>query len=384
MNKKLLMAAIGAALAAGPMMAAQAAPTVYGHLHLSLDNYKVDNATGASSSTTQRSLLNSNSSRFGLKGDEDFGGGLKGIWQVESGVFSATDGSGGFGSPLRNTFVGFAGSWGTAKFGRHDTPMKDMGRMVDLFNEQIGDARTVVGNNNGTVNGVNTGQSFDNRISNMVRYESPNMGGVKANLSYGMPECNTTASVANSNCSGNGTRTTSGDVLWSGGPVTAGLGYEKDNTGGVTNTPKIMRLIGKYSMADLTFNALYEKQKDITGNLPAGKSGDDRTAWSVGAGYKIANNMLKFQYSKANKSDQAATVAGSNDNSGKVWALGVDHSLSKSTLVYFAYAKAENGQGTNAYNVSNNLGGHDTTNVPNVGKLGGSSKSYSFGTIMNF
>ena len=35
MNKKLLIAAVGAALVAGPMMAAQAAPTVYGSFHMS-------------------------------------------------------------------------------------------------------------------------------------------------------------------------------------------------------------------------------------------------------------------------------------------------------------------------------------------------------------
>lgn len=367
MNKKLIFAAVGAALAAAPMLTAQAEATVYGHFHLSLDNYKVDNAATASSSTTQRSLLNSNSTRFGLKGGEDFGGGLKGIWQVESGAFNAADGgsgaSQGFGAQLRNTFVGFTGAWGTAKFGRHDTPMKDMGRAVDLFNEQIGDARTVVGS------GV-----FDQRISNMVRYESPDMGGIKANVSYGIPECHT----GNLGCTAPGTRVTSGDVLWSGGPVMAGLGYEKHGLG-TTNSEKNMRLIGKYNMDVLTFNALYEKSKDL-----AGLSGDDRNAWSLGAGYKLANNMLKFQYSKANKSDKAPLVAGSNDNSGKVWALGVDHSLSKMTMVYFAYAKAENGAGTTGYNVSSANAGHDTTNVPSVGKPGGSSKSYSFGTIMNF
>ena len=74
MNKKLIMAAIGAALAAGPMMAAQAAPTVYGHMHMSLDSYDnggsgfTYNSAGALTTPvgdTSRGLLNSNSSHQG-------------------------------------------------------------------------------------------------------------------------------------------------------------------------------------------------------------------------------------------------------------------------------------------------------------------------------
>ena len=45
MNKKLLMAAVGAALVAGPMVAVHAAgATLYGHMHMSLD--RQDNDSG--------------------------------------------------------------------------------------------------------------------------------------------------------------------------------------------------------------------------------------------------------------------------------------------------------------------------------------------------
>src|SRR3990167_6819734 len=139
MNKKLLIAAVGAALIAGPMLAAQAAPTVYGHFHESLDHY--DNG---GSPSTENGLLNNNSSRFGIKGDEDLGGGLKSIYQVESGAFVAVEGTSGFSGALRNTFMGFAGRLGVVKFGRHDTPYKDLGRKFDNFNEQVGDMRNFI------------------------------------------------------------------------------------------------------------------------------------------------------------------------------------------------------------------------------------------------
>ncbi|MEK7207402.1 MAG: porin, partial [Pseudomonadota bacterium] len=114
MNKKILMAAVGMALVAGPMVAAHAASaTVYGHMHMSMDRYDND--------VNEEGMMSNNSSRFGFKGDEDLGGGLKAIYQAESGVFTIDEGS-GFGGTLRTTYMGFAGSWGTVKFGRHDTP----------------------------------------------------------------------------------------------------------------------------------------------------------------------------------------------------------------------------------------------------------------------
>ena len=359
MNKKLLIAAVGAALVAGPMMAAQAAPTVYGSFHMSLDRYDVDGATAS----IEKGLLNSNSSRFGIKGDEDLGGGLKSIYQVEGGVFNADTGVGGLGDTLRNTYVGFSGSsWGAVKFGRHDTPVKDLGRAVDLFNEQIGDARNVIGVSTNTTGTTNT-NLFDARISNMVRYDSPSFSGVRFALQYGTPEAT------------GATRYTSGNGTWTSGPIMLGLGYEKHSFGSsALKEEKDIRLIGKYSMGDLTLAALYETMTDLVG-----VSGADRKAWGLGAGFKMANNLLKAQYYTTDKVDGQAT-----ENGGDIMALGVDHSFSKTTLAYFAYATASNDGGARGFNVSSGSGGHGTTNVPTVGKNGGDGKAYSFGTIIKF
>src|SRR3989344_4404628 len=102
MNKKLLMAAVGAALIAGPMVAAHAGATLYGHFNMSLD--RLDNDSG-----NEDGRMSNNASRFGVKGDEDLGGGLKAIYQMEAGVAPLDEGTGGLGGSLRNSFVGFAG-----------------------------------------------------------------------------------------------------------------------------------------------------------------------------------------------------------------------------------------------------------------------------------
>lgn len=376
MNKKLLIAAVGAALVAGPMMAAQAAPTVYGSFHMSLDRYDVDSSATV---TTERGLVNSNSSRFGIKGDEDLGGGLKSIYQVEGGVFAADDGTSGFGNTLRNTYLGFtSSSWGTVKLGRHDTPIKDLGRAIDQFNEQIGDARNITGN----------GGTFDARVNNMLRYDSADFGGIRFALLYNTPEArntqtiSTTASTASSPSTGTSTgtladnvRTMSGNVTFTQGPLYVGLGYEKQMyPSSAKKDATDMRLVGKYSMGDLILSALYETMSDL-----AGTSGADRKAWGLGAGFKMANNTLKLQYYTTDKVGAQTT-----ENGGNIMALGVDHSFSKTTVAYFNYATASNDGGTTAFNVSSSNGGHGTTNVPTVGKAGGDGKAYSFGTIIKF
>ena len=119
MNKKLIAAAIGAAVVAAPAAFAEA--TVYGKIHT--DVRMNDSSVPNSDNYT----VNSNASRLGFKGSEDLGNGLKAIYQIEmqfnSDGGTAQVGTAGF-SAQRNTFVGLSGDWGTAVVGKHDTPAK--------------------------------------------------------------------------------------------------------------------------------------------------------------------------------------------------------------------------------------------------------------------
>ena len=345
MNKKLLIAAVGAALVAGPMLAAQADTTVYGHFHESLDHY--DNG-----GTTEKGLLNSDSSRFGIKGNEDVGGGLKAIYQVESGVFAADDGTSGFGNTLRNTYMGLAGSsWGSVKFGRHDTPVKDMSRKIDAFNEEIGDLRLGIGY-----------AAFDNRVSNMMRYDSPSFAGIQFGLLYGASEVNTDV------------RTTSGNVTWTQGPMYLGLGYEvqKAHSTALKDVSDI-RLVGMFNVTpEFSLAAIYDNVSNVSGT----DSNDGKT-WGIGGGFKMANNLLKLQYANVDKTDKATT-----DNGASFWVVGVDHNFSKTTKVYFDYAKVKN-DAASTVNISSSYAGHGTTAVPAVA-AGKEPKGYSLGMVVNF
>jgi predicted porin len=112
MNKKLLAAAIGVAIAA-PAFAQSSNVTLYGRLNTSLEN---DTSSGARSAT----LMRSNQSRLGVKGTEDLGSGLKGVFGIET-QLNSDSGSGGLGNALRNAYVGLGSTAaGTLAIGRLD------------------------------------------------------------------------------------------------------------------------------------------------------------------------------------------------------------------------------------------------------------------------
>ena len=79
MNKKILFAAVGAALAVAPMISAQAEVKVGGLAHVSLDS--LDRGTA---SDTGSLFLSNNSSNINIGASEDLGGGLKAIayWET--------------------------------------------------------------------------------------------------------------------------------------------------------------------------------------------------------------------------------------------------------------------------------------------------------------
>jgi len=76
--KKTLLAL--AAIAASSAAMAQSSVTLYGVVDASVENVKGDKSLNRVSSD------NLSSSRFGLKGTEDIGGGLKGLFVLESGL----------------------------------------------------------------------------------------------------------------------------------------------------------------------------------------------------------------------------------------------------------------------------------------------------------
>jgi len=81
MNNKLIALAVAGALTA-PMMAAEAAPTVYGRMAVEW----AQTSNSLATTTDKNYLVDNKAGQFGFKGSEDLGGGLKAIYKMEFGI----------------------------------------------------------------------------------------------------------------------------------------------------------------------------------------------------------------------------------------------------------------------------------------------------------
>lgn len=117
MKQKLLATAAVLTLATSAAQA-QSSVTLYGLIDAAVEY--VDNIGAAGDSVTRMATLaGSNASRWGMRGTEDLGGGLKAVFTLESG-FAADSGIFQQGGRLfgRQAFVGVSGAWGQVSLGR--------------------------------------------------------------------------------------------------------------------------------------------------------------------------------------------------------------------------------------------------------------------------
>ncbi|WP_430232958.1 porin [Paraburkholderia tropica] len=147
---------------------AQSSITLYGIVDAGISYLKTQNGN-------RFSLLSGGLSgnRWGLKGSEDLGGGMKAIFQLESGFAIGTgkslQSSREFG---RQSFVGLSGDrWGSLVAGRMYDPI------VDLVQPITADGA------GGSVPFATPGDvdnnDFSARVSNALKYTSPNFGGLQ-------------------------------------------------------------------------------------------------------------------------------------------------------------------------------------------------------------
>jgi predicted porin len=121
-----------------------------------------------------------NGSRWGLKGVEDLGGGLKAVFQLENGLNLNTGGFNQGGLEFgRQAYVGLSSeAFGTVTAGRqYDALVDFIGPMI--FADQIGSAYSALP---GDVDNANNGQ----RINNEIKYTSPNFNGLHFEGAYSL------------------------------------------------------------------------------------------------------------------------------------------------------------------------------------------------------
>lgn len=339
--KKSLIALAVAGVVSAPAFAATANVDVYGKLHMAVSLF---NDQPAATSDLQYS---SNASRIGFKGAEDLGGGLSAIWQIESGV-NLDEQNGTLAS--RNSFVGLKGGFGTVLLGNHDTPLKLVGRAVDLFGDTIADSRNVMGGGS------------DTRAKNVLAYISPDFSGFNIAAAYVTDFPGDTAttgdlenkSVYNLN------------ATYKNGPLFLGLGYGDGDGHEAAGVGAHMRGAAGFTFGNFKLVGQYDKLDDDNTVNAAALPGDF-DAWMAGASFTMGAMVFKADY-----------MDGDYDNSShdpKQWTVGMDYNLSKRTAVYALYADGEN---------VTLGGGAGTSDRIGSGVAGGDVSAFSVGVTHTF
>ena len=327
--KKNILATAVAALLVTPF-AASADTTLFGQGHGSIDILSADSGTNDSAVAAS-----SNSSRIGIKGAHDFGDGLKGVYHMEWGVAGTGD-EGDLGQ--RNRFIGLAGGFGTVIIGRHDTPLKIVGRKADLFwSTQLGQNRSLTAPSDG-------GPGWDLRVNNVLAYISPKLGPVTIIGAYVTDHglAGSTPNISENNDADAFSILAMGNF----GPVFAAVGYEYHNipavSAGGEDQESAVRLTLTGNIGPAKVVGFYQAATD-----QGFTTGNDRDTFGVGASFKAGSNTFKGQVYIADDNDLQG-----KDSGATLFAIGWDHALSKSTSIYAQYASLDNDD-----NASFNLGG---------------------------
>ena len=324
----LSLAILALAAAAGGAAQAQSNVQVYGLLDVGVENANNTNAAG--NSMTRVISGGMNTSRWGIRGSEDLGGGLKAVFNLEGGILMDTGAQDGA-LFRRQAYVGLEGAFGRLVVGRSFTSVYDT---VISF-DPMGFAPFYSWATTGPATGPSK-YGFTTGYDNLIKY-SGTFGDWRFGANYAAGE--QTTGVADSAKMG-------GTVVYKLGGANLMATYERNNGNTVPATGNrdensVWHVGANYETGPLKFWAVLRDYK-----LEAGRAATAdvkaTTTWG-GVAYK-PNEVTTL--TGAIYHINVKNVASGRDADPTMYVARYRYALSKRTDVYVAaaYAKAKNGQ----------------------------------------
>ncbi len=350
MSKKLLAAAIAAALAPAAVMAEASNVTIYGRIDYGFMSRGGTDGEGSRGGNTGR--LNdfedgiAGTNRLGFKGSEDLGNGLKAIYEFEFGFGGDVDQT--FTSN-RHSWVGLTGAFGTAIGGRVDGARYSFVGKYDPFKNQ-----TVA--NAGSLMGYVSGVGQADRADNAIVYISPEVApGLKFLAAYTTSLVGESSADALGLSDGTSTDVESGDsplyalaAMYDNGPISLTLDYENlkikraNGTGGDLEFD-LWVIGGSYDFGAAKLHGYYESVK---GDDRISESLSDSSSWLIGVSAPVTSNikLLASFVSAESDVDARATNVLMAQGKGKCdkFGIGAEYAFSKRTMMYATYARISN------------------------------------------
>lgn len=310
--------AITSLAASAPSAMAIEKPTLnwYGQLNLSADYLDTNQKQ-----QTGQAQISSNASRLGARGDFIIDEKIKLIWQLESAVNPVE----GDWKLNRNSFIGFTGSWGTAKAGLFDTPMKQLNNKVEFFTNQVGYSRNVIGIHGG----------IDRRFKNGVMYESPELAGVILKAHY-------SANTKDSSTQSSATRAFSSSAEYQLSGFWVAVAYDQTGKEGghkktitladgsdlslESQSQKVARIASSYDFGRVKISGLYQQIRDDLRKT---------SGFGAGASLKLTNQWILKTQAYRYRANHGKTTA-------DIFAIGADYHYNKYLRFYVTSSIVKN------------------------------------------
>lgn len=311
MKKSLFALAVIGATTTG--VSAQSSVTLFGVVDVAVRQVK----NGSAGSETQVASGSNQTSRWGLRGVEDLGGGLKAGFHLESQINAdtgTTDPTRFFG---RRSTVSLIGGFGEVRLGRDYTPTA-----YNTFSDEFG----IVGVASRGIFSYGAGANLGSpattvlRTDNSIGYFLPSMGGVYGHVQMSAAE----SSVGN--------KYVGGRIGFKRDAMDVGMAYGKTDTGTGLDF-KNYNIMFNYNFGIATLYTLYDvkewsprKTQDI----------------SIGAAIPVGTGTIRMGYTLANRSGGTADSGFADGDDSTRLGLGYVHDLSKRTVVYTNYGRVTN------------------------------------------
>ncbi|MBY4895705.1 porin [Cupriavidus sp. AU9028] len=330
MHKQLKLAACATALISGAAMA-QSSVTLYGQVDMFVGAVK-DAGSGERAWVANSGGMQT--SYWGIKGTEDLGRGLKGIFDL-NGFYRTDNGrSGRFDGDAmfsRNAYVGLQSErLGTIKLGRNTTPYFVstilFNPLVDSYVFSPAIFHTYFTATSGAV--FDPGIIGDSGWSNSLVYSTPNFGGLTGNLIYSFGE----------QAGETGRNKWGGNLTYFNGPFGATVAFQQvkfSNTPGDLTTlglDKQNAVLGGLSYDFKVVKLFAQGQYIKTDALAASTTGDIKhTSGQIGASVPFGAGSFLASYGYVKTENDIG------DFKRNTVAVAYDYNLSKRTDVYAAY-----------------------------------------------
>nr|WP_198981875.1 porin [Herbaspirillum sp. ASV7] len=317
--------------------------TIYGRVVAGVD-FQTNAGTNGTGSKWSAANNQWGTSMIGFKGTEDLGGGTNAFFLLESGFnstkgsFNGSDTSNGNALFNRRSYVGLSSATaGSIKFGKNLFINNDIWFLDPTGQQAIGTA-TLVNSRNWP------------GASNIIEYNSPDMGGFTVNLqtSLGEKPGSFNGGVANNGTSDGRKDGISLAYQKNGLELRAIYDVVRDSNGNYSDIwghSKELILGGTYKFDKLKMFVGYENLR-----APNAASGapDRANQYWLGANYDVTPQLQlvgAWFHVNANNASVSATGVGNGGGTANLYMAGINYFLSKRTLLYVDVGTVRNGTG---------------------------------------